>query len=59
MDASNEVDNSIYILAIVNYILWERSQVVGDWRLVSWRNIAVALIDPDDRGFDMARFRKL
>ncbi|MGA8214487.1 MAG: hypothetical protein WB799_12900, partial [Candidatus Sulfotelmatobacter sp.] len=42
MDApSNEVDNSIYILAIVNYIKWKRFWVGGDWRLVSWRYISI------------------
>ena len=33
MGASHEVDNSIYILAIVNY-LREGIRVVGDWRLL-------------------------
>jgi hypothetical protein len=29
MDASNEVDNSIYVLAIVNYIEGKRIRVCG------------------------------
>jgi hypothetical protein len=45
MDASNEVDNSIHLFAIVNYIE-AKGPGCGQWRLVGWRKIAIALIDP-------------